>query len=324
MVSSLYQSLSPEILLALENLDLKISSSSVHEEVNKLLERTVLVGGKRVRPMLTFLMSSLFDVPIATALPFARMIELLHAASLSHDDVVDNATTRRGNPSINIVASNKRAVLAGDMLFAEVIVSAAKQGHLGLVSEIAHVIQNLSDGEWLQLELARTREISKKSIEQVAMKKTASVMSWCCIVGPYLAKKEGDLIEMARDFGRHLGLSFQYVDDTLDFKMTGQKDILIDLSNGIVNTVMFEWFQNRPDQYQDFMQGKGVKPSLNDSALNDAIERVLLMANHHLNEARKILEQLANDGRICGSQEKKQQSLKPLHQILDYLGKRNF
>ena len=164
----LFESVPNEIMDAIFDIDLTISSEGIHDDVSPLLERTVLVGGKRIRPLLTMLMGGLFQVPVEKLKPYARMIELLHAASLSHDDVIDNATMRRSNPSINIVSSNKKAVLAGDFLFAEVIVSAAKEGNLKLVEEIALVIQALSDGEWLQLELAETKDVSREQIELIA------------------------------------------------------------------------------------------------------------------------------------------------------------
>ncbi len=117
------------ILKSVAELNLKLSYEDQEGDIASLLERSVLLGGKRFRPLLTFLMSDYFLVPHENLAPYARGIELVHAASLSHDDVIDNATERRGNPSINLQGSNKMAVLAGDFLLADVIVELCRCGN---------------------------------------------------------------------------------------------------------------------------------------------------------------------------------------------------
>ena len=111
-----------DVLLKTKSLELDIKSKDCNDRVNKLLKKTVLLGGKRLRPMLTYLFGQLFGHSLKDLEVYARAIECVHAASLSHDDVVDGAETRRGSPSINTLSSNKYAVLAGDYLLADVIV----------------------------------------------------------------------------------------------------------------------------------------------------------------------------------------------------------
>ena len=161
------------VLSAVGEIDLNIPSTTCKKEINDLLQRTVLVGGKRLRPLLTHLVGDLFQLDTLVVAPYARAVELVHAASLSHDDVIDNATMRRGLPSINIVASNKKAVLAGDTLLSSVIVDLTEAGHLSLVREMSYVIRDLSEGEWIQADLILSRDYTKSSIREIAMKKTS-------------------------------------------------------------------------------------------------------------------------------------------------------
>jgi len=243
------------IMKEVKHLDFGVEGEDANPDINELLKSTVLSGGKRLRPMLSFLMGELFDVSAEIIRPYARAIELVHAASLSHDDVIDNATIRRGRPSINVVASNKKAVLAGDYLLADVIVSLVSHGNYDLVKEMSLIIQALSEGEWLQLDMSERRDTTKDEIRDIAKKKTSSVMSWCTTMPAILANASSETIVTCRTFGEYLGMAFQLIDDTFDFQEHSSKDTLIDLQNGIVNSVAFELFKLRPDLYQTFKQG---------------------------------------------------------------------
>ncbi len=310
-----------DVLDQLAELDFSLQSVGQQHEVNSLLERTVLLGGKRLRPLLTLLVGRMCGVELERLAPYARLIELLHAASLAHDDVIDNATMRRGQESINTVASNKHAVLAGDFLFAEVIVSATKEGNLALVQEVAHVIEQLSAGEWLQLEIAQNRDVNYELVEKVALNKTASVLMWCSIVGPYLLDN-AQLIELARNFGRHLGLAFQLVDDTLDFSFTAQKDFMIDEENGVLNAVMVEWLSSDAKAYATFKESSGFQPDLNSTSFRDALQSVRKRAADHLKIARDYLDKM---GSVLQAQGVRGDVYhQPLVLILDFLAKREF
>jgi octaprenyl-diphosphate synthase len=115
-IPGLDQSHSKELISSISRLELDLSKWDQNSRIGGLLSRTVLSGGKRLRPLLTFLMADLFGIDHEQILPFARVVELVHAATLAHDDVIDNAKMRRGQPSINASTSNKHAVLAGDFL----------------------------------------------------------------------------------------------------------------------------------------------------------------------------------------------------------------
>jgi octaprenyl-diphosphate synthase len=177
--SLFFESLPPVILNRATSLDLNITSSNAHDAIDEILSKTVLSGGKRLRPLLTYLSGNLFKADFDLLDPFARATELVHAASLAHDDVIDNATLRRGRPSINILSSNKKSVLAGDYLLSKVIVDLTYANNLELLKRMSLVIKDLSEGEWLQLDLINSRLYTKEKIIEIAMKKTSSVMSYC-------------------------------------------------------------------------------------------------------------------------------------------------
>ncbi|MBT3234640.1 MAG: polyprenyl synthetase family protein [Bdellovibrionales bacterium] len=324
-VNQLLLTIRPEILSRVNTLDLNIPSSRCNDAVNSLLQRTVLLGGKRLRPLLTYLMGDLFSLPLNRIDLAARSIEQVHAASLSHDDVVDGATTRRGRPSINQLAGNQKAVLAGDYLLADLIIQLTEEGNLQLVTEMASIIQALALGEWLQLDIANDRTVDQEKIEQVARYKTASVMSWCCVAPAYLAGLEDSLISLCREFGECLGMAFQLMDDTIDFQHDSLKDINLDIDNGVLNMVIFHWLEANPDAKERFRQGEELVSLITPINLGEAVEAVKQQAGGYLERGQKLLHQI---GALYVQQDQNKKhpqfanKMVPLFTIIDYLGGR--
>lgn len=304
------------ILLNVQDLKLNIQSSNCNKEIESLLSRTVLMGGKRLRPLLTHLVGKLFELDVELVDPYAKAIELVHAASLSHDDVIDNATQRRGAPSINIEGSNKMAILAGDYLLADVIVNLSNRGNLPLVGEMAKVIQDLSEGEWLQDDASRNRDYSRELIEKIALKKTASVMTYCCLAPAILAEASIEVQGYSRDFGKHLGLAFQLMDDTLDLSDGAKKDVLLDLKNGVVNSVIYEWLLLNPAIHEKYKNGESLEALWDASDIETAITLVQEKAFSHLVQAKNALDKMT-EGKALDAKV-------PLEKILFYLGRREF
>lgn len=292
MIADFLEALPKVALESSKNMDLKIRSVKAHEAIDAILSRSVLRGGKRLRPLLTFLMGHLFSVDFEILTPYARASELVHAASLSHDDVIDNATMRRGAPSINILASNKKAVLAGDYLLSSVIVDLTNAGNLELVREMSLVIKDLSEGEWLQLDLIDDRNYTRELIREVAMKKTSSVMSYCCVAPAILCGAEKTTVELCREFGKHLGLAFQLIDDTLDYSEDSQKDQELDLKNGIVNAVVFELLDLNPEAFKRFKNGENLIDVVDGIAYEKFVKKISAEAHSNLESAKNILEKL--------------------------------
>ena len=292
MASDFLESIPAELLSKVVNLDLKVRSVNAHEAIEAILSRSVLKGGKRLRPLLTLLMANLFKVDLDKILPFARSTELVHAASLSHDDVIDNATLRRGEPSINIISSNKKAVLAGDYLLSSVIVDLTMTGRLDLVREMSLVIKDLSEGEWLQLDLISSRQYTRELIKEIALKKTSSVMSYCTLAPAVYSQVPRHVQEHARELGLKLGLAFQLIDDTLDFSGDSLKDQQLDLNNGVVNSVVFEYLDAHTEIKNRFLKGENLFLLIKDADLSQGLEAVNAQAHSYLEEARLSLSEI--------------------------------
>lgn len=292
MMNDFLDALPKEALESSKNMDLKIRSVNAHQAIDAILSQSVLRGGKRLRPLLTFLMAHLFRVDHEIATPYARASELVHAASLSHDDVIDNATMRRGSPSINILSSNKKAVLAGDYLLSSVIVDLTNAGNLELVREMSLVIKDLSEGEWLQLDLIDDRNYTRELIREVAEKKTSSVMSYCSVAPAILSGADKTTVELCREFGRRLGLAFQLIDDTLDYSGDSQKDQELDLKNGIVNAVVYEMLHDNNENFARFKKGEDLIDAVKGIPFNAYVEKISTEAHGHLEAAKNILDEL--------------------------------
>lgn len=320
MVNNFLDALPSNVVERTKNLDLNIRSVNANVAIDAVLSKTVLAGGKRLRPLLTYLMADLFNVDLELITPYARATELVHAASLCHDDVIDNATIRRGKPSINILASNKKAVLAGDYLLSSVIVDLAHAGNLELLKNMSYVIKDLSEGEWLQNDLVISRDYTRELIREIAMKKTASVMSYCTETPAIFSEQSKLIKEESKKFGINLGIAFQLVDDTLDYSDSSLKDSALDLSNGILNSVVFELFTHDQSLMKRFQEGTDMSTLLEPtimktpvSAIKAEAEKYLMLASENLNAIERELN---------SSNPKTKQSIESLQLIVSYLALR--
>lgn len=309
------------VLNKLEVLDLSIeNSNSCTMAVNEALAKTVLAGGKRLRPMLTYLVAELFGVQDKRVNEAARAIEMVHGASLAHDDVIDNATQRRGMPSINIVESNKKAVLAGDYLLSEVIFRLASIGDLKIIQEMSEVIKDLSVGEWVQSDAIIDRNYSVELIEKIAQYKTASVMSFCTWSPAHIASAPLNIVNDSKEMGRRIGLAFQLMDDTLDFSENSDKDALLDVKNNIVNSVILEWLELNPEKFKAYKNGEDLINLWSEENLVTAVSNIKERAENHMNVAMECLINIQNYLISSGLEESKvEQKLVPLTFIMNFI-----
>ncbi len=148
----------------------------------------------------------------------AVVVELLHTATLIHDDVVDEAEMRRGFPTINKIWKNKISVLMGDYLLAKSLIIATEIGNLKLMNIIAGVAKRMSKGELLQIQKSRKLNINENEYIQLISDKTASLISACCELGALTTGAPDDKREILRNYGEYLGIAFQIKDDLLDFE----------------------------------------------------------------------------------------------------------
>ena len=180
--------------------------------------------GKRVRPTLVFLAAGMTGTIDDRAFVGATMVELLHTATLVHDDVVDSADSRRGFASINAVWKNKLAVLVGDYLLSKGLLIAVNNDEFDFLKVTSEAVRRMSEGELLQIQKSRQKSIDEETYFKIISDKTASLISTCCEVGAIAAGTSPEIREKLRQYGENIGLAFQIRDDVLDY--TSRKSIL--------------------------------------------------------------------------------------------------
>lgn len=185
--------------------------------LNRITHYIVKSKGKQMRPMFVFFAAKLCGGIVEATHRGAALVELLHTATLVHDDVVDNAYERRGFFSINALWKNKIAVLVGDYLLAKGLLLSVNNNEFALLKIVSEAVQQMSEGELLQIEKVRRMDISEALYFDVIRQKTASLIASCCACGAASAGADADTIEKMRLFGEKVGIAFQIKDDTFDF-----------------------------------------------------------------------------------------------------------
>lgn len=173
--------------------------------------------GKQMRPLFVFLSAKLCGSTSESSYTAASLIELLHTATLVHDDVVDDAQQRRGFFSINALWKNKIAVLVGDFLLSRGLLLAMENEEYALLKIVSRAVKEMSEGELLQIEKARRLDIEEAIYFDIIRKKTASLIASCCACGASSAKQDDQTVEKMRLFGEYVGIAFQIKDDLFDF-----------------------------------------------------------------------------------------------------------
>lgn len=174
--------------------------------------------GKKIRPLLVLLSAKLAGGISERSYRGAVLVELLHTATLIHDDVVDNADKRRGMWSINALFKNKVAVLMGDYLLSRGLMIAVNGKDFDFLGVITDAVRRMSEGELLQIRKTRKLDIDEETYFKVISDKTASLLETCCTIGALSATEQKEEIEALRNFGHSLGMSFQIRDDILDYE----------------------------------------------------------------------------------------------------------
>lgn len=195
------------------------NSSLSHEDgmLGSALEHIRKRAGKRMRPMLILLMAKNFGQVTEVTQHAAVGLELLHTASLVHDDVVDESRERRGQASVNATYDNKVAVLVGDYILSTALLHVAHTGSQQIVTFLAELGRTLSNGEILQLTNIGRKDISEDVYYDVIKQKTAALFEACCAMGALSAGASDDAIVKAKKFGQNLGVIFQIRDDIFDY-----------------------------------------------------------------------------------------------------------
>jgi octaprenyl-diphosphate synthase len=177
--------------------------------------------GKQMRPLLVFLTAGLNGKISESAYIAATLIELLHTASLVHDDVVDDANERRGALSINALWNSKIAVLVGDYMLSKGLLISVEKNRYEMLEIVSEAVKLMTEGELLQLQKARKLNIKEADYYKIIISKTAALIAACTATGARSVTEDLDTIQLMKDFGENIGIAFQIRDDILDFEING-------------------------------------------------------------------------------------------------------
>lgn len=228
--------------------------------------------GKKIRPILVLLSAKLCGEINPRTYTAATLVEMLHTATLIHDDVVDDAKTRRGLASINAVWKNKIAVLMGDFMLSRGLLLALENDECGFLKITSRAVKRMSEGELLQIQKNRKMEVNEETYFKIISDKTASLITACCELGAASASKDRSEISLLSEFGENIGIAFQLRDDLLDY--TGKKKIMGKSSGS------------------DLKEKKFTLPlihSLNNASKKEAKEIVSVVKNGTYSKSRSIV-----------------------------------
>ncbi len=220
----------PEIILPINkeldtfNDKFKLSLKSKVGLVDLVMKYILKQKGKKIRPVLVLLSAGINGGITDRAYRGAVLVEMLHTATLVHDDVVDSAEVRRGFPSINAVWKNKVAVLIGDYLLSRGLMLAVDGNDFDFLRVVTDTVKRMSEGELLQISKTRKLDIDEETYFKIISDKTASLISTCCEIGARSITDNNEQINSLRVFGESLGIAFQIRDDILDY--TGKAKII--------------------------------------------------------------------------------------------------
>ena len=216
----------------------------------QLLEYTLKDGGKRIRPSLTLLSGRFHRYDPTLLVPMATAVELLHTATLVHDDIVDNSALRRGKPTVSRAWGEAGALLLGDYLFARAGSLAASTGNLRVINLYAQALMTISSSEVRQTGIVFDLKQAREHYYNWISAKTACLFSTAAESGAVLSQSPEDVIEALRDYGYNFGVAFQIVDDVLDFigeEAEMGKPVGSDLSEGTVTLPSILFAESHPE-----------------------------------------------------------------------------
>jgi len=270
-----------------------------HPDLRAAFEQILSAGGKRIRPTLALLVGDLLGAPEDKIVTLGAAVELLHTATLVHDDLIDGALLRRGMPTLNARWSPAATVLTGDYLFARAAKLAAETEHLPLMNLFAETLAIIVNGELNQMFSGRG-VVNRENYYQRIYAKTASLFEMTARAAAMISPVEEDVIETMRRFGQETGLAFQIVDDVLDF--TGDqaavgKPIGSDLLNGLVTLPAIYYAEAHPEDEDvralaegGWANGERMARLVEAIRQTDAIRLAMKEAHEHIERALRQLE----------------------------------
>ena len=268
--------------------------------VSSLVTGIVKNSGKRFRPILLLLAARAFSPDLPTAITAAAGIELLHTASLVHDDDIDNADLRRGQPTLNSQLSSGAVILIGDFLFAQSAMLAAATNSTRIVSIFASTLGEICDGQLREVMHARQLDQDRVDYDRRIWGKTASLFAGAAEMGAVIGNAPEPSIQELRSFGGDLGMAFQIIDDVLDLREGTQtlgKPAGNDLRQGIVTLPTMLFAAGLPKDSDTLLTLQGIVEGeiTDDATIDDMIEKIRLSGA--LEEAEREAQIFADSAR---------------------------
>src|SRR5216684_2229001 len=288
--------------LVLVEHELARQTSAAFEPVSEITSYLLGGGGKRLRPALLLLSARYAGRSnSAGAIRLAAVVELLHSATLIHDDVIDTANTRRGRPSANSRWGNHRSVLVGDWLYMLSFQMALEERNFRILDILIDLTQKMVEGELIQLEKIGRIDVTEEDALRLATYKTACLFSGCARLGAVLGGMEEASEEALAEYGRYAGLAFQLVDDVLDFTASAEqlgKPVLSDLKEGKVTLPLIYAMENGHSEARDLVaqvleekEFVSVKPERLVALVNEsgALDRTHALAHEYAAKAKTCI-----------------------------------
>ena len=292
--------------LALVEREIAAQNRSAIAPIAEITSYLLEGGGKRLRPAVLLLSAASCGYRGAAAIRLAAVVELIHTATLIHDDVIDGADTRRGRPSANRRWGNHMSVLAGDWLYMQSFELALRERNFRILDILIDLTQNMVEGELLQLTGLGRIDLSEEAAIDLAYRKTACLFSGCTRLGAVLGRQDETTERALAEYGRCAGLAFQLVDDLLDFTGSPEqlgKPVLSDLREGKVTLPLIYALANghpngRPLVARVLEEGgfRTVRPEEITALVRDtgALDRARHLARDYAGKAKASLTGLAD------------------------------
>ena len=259
--------------------------------LDKIMHYIIKRKGKQMRPMFVFLCAKIFNNTQESTYTAASLIELLHTATLVHDDVIDEANFRRGVFSINALWKNKVSVLVGDFLLSRGLLLAVEKEEFGLLKIVSKAVKEMSEGELLQIEKTRRLNITEDIYFDIIRKKTAALISACCESGAASSGTSEENINLMKEFGEKVGIAFQIKDDLFDYTQSPLigKPTGLDIREKKMTLPLIYTLNNISKQEKKFI----INTIKNDSKNSKKIERIILLVKE--TKGLEFAEQKMND-----------------------------
>lgn len=290
--------------------EFKLQANSNIQVVKYLGDYLRASGGKRVRPALLILANKAVggNSSSESVIRLATVMEMLHTATLVHDDIIDNADTRRNRTSVNARFGNQSAVLMGDWLYMSAFETSLKERSLEILDILTELTRKMTEGELIQLTMLGRTDISEDGYFDILQRKTAYLFSACCEIGAILGNASGEVQKALKDYGKNLGIAFQLADDVLDF--TADKDVLGKASGA------------------DLLEGKLTLPLIflvkNDASVKAELEEIMRKGEYKNNSRNLLLDKLNTNGYLEKTRQKAYEFAEKAEKNLEMLAKTEY